>query len=184
MATITRAFGTPIILAASGFSPTAGTSITGTRTHLLTLTSLAANAYRQSEKADFGATPVDSWFVQGAFTPTSAPAAYGIVEVFIGYSSSATAANNNPGNLSGSDAAYTGYGGAATDADEMVYGELERIGSVMASADADTFVGDVGIVVPKQRYFCIVVRNSLSVALSATVTQMGVYLTPITTTIS
>lgn len=176
MSTIT--FGTtPIILANTTYSPTAGTTLTGTRTAQINLTSIAAAAYRQSDKFDFGATAPREWMCRAAFQPTSAPTAYGVVEVFIGFSDNATAANNNPGNLSGADSAYVGYGAAATDANEAI-AQLTYLGNVVVSADSDIMVGEVGIFTPVLRYGMIVVRNGMSVAFIANAVQMSVQLHP------
>jgi len=180
MTDILLASGTPIILGNSGdYSPTAGASLTGTRTHQLNLTGLVAGAYRQSAKFDMGATRAQRYFCRAAIEPASAPAAGGAVEVFLGLSDNATAANNNPGNLSGADAAYTGYGAAATDATECI-GQLTRIGQVIASADADIMVSTLGVFIPYLRYGMIVVRNGFSVNLGADAVEMSVQLFPIT----
>lgn len=171
--------GTPIILAdTTDHAPTAGSTLGGTRTDQIDLTSLAAGAYRQSAKVDFGLTRAREWICRAAFEPASAPAAGGAVEVFVGFSDSATAADSNPGNLSGSDGAYNGYGAASTDADECI-GQLVRIGQVVASADADIMVGEVGIFVPALRYGSIVVRNGLSVAFLGDAVEMSIHLIPI-----
>ena len=172
--------GTSIILANSGdHSPTSGQSLTGTRTDQLNLTSLAAGAYRQSTKFDFGATRAVNWFMRAAIEPVSAPAATSpVVEFFLGFSDSATAGVNNPGNLSGSDSAYTAYGAAATDADEQI-GQLVRVGRLVFSADDDVHVGEVGIFTPTLRYGMLVVRNGLAVALESDAVEMSVHLIPI-----
>lgn len=171
--------GTPIILAdTTDHNPTAGATLSGTRTDQIDLTSLAASDYRQSDKFDMGATRAREWMCRAAFEPTSAPTAGDIIEVFIGFSDSATAANSNPGNLSGSDAAYNAYGAADTDATEAI-GQLVRIGHVVVSADADIMVGEVGIFIPQLRYGMIVVRNGTSVAFAADAVEMSVHLIPI-----
>jgi hypothetical protein len=178
MTDILIASGTPIILAHTTHSPTSGTSLLGTRTDQLNLTSVASAAYRQSAKFDFGATRARQWYCRAAFEPTSAPAAYGAVEVYIGYSDNSSATVGNPGNLSGSDAAYTGYGAAATDANECI-GQLVYIGNVVVSADADIMVGEVGLFTPYMRYGIVVVRNGMSVAFIADAVEMSVQLWPV-----
>jgi hypothetical protein len=171
--------GTPIILADStDYNPTSGVSLLGTRTHQLDLTSVAAAAYRQSAKFDFGATRARNWYCRAAFEPTSAPTAGTAVEVFIGFSDNSSATVGNPGNLSGSDAAYTGYGAAATDANECI-GQLMYLGNVVVSADADIMVGEVGAFTPQMRYGIIVVRNGMNVAMIGDAVEMSVQLWPV-----
>lgn len=171
--------GTPIILAdATDHNPTAGASLVGTRTHQIDLTGLGINAYRQSVKFDFGASRARDWKCRAAFEPTSAPTAGGIVPVYLGLSDSATAANNNPANLSGADGAYVGYGAASADADESV-GQLIFIGHISVSADSDIMIGEVGIFTPWLRYGMIVVGNKTSVAFAADAIEMSVHLVPV-----
>jgi len=188
VATRVISFGTPIILADStDYNPTAGTGLTGTRTHQLDLGGIASGAYRQSAKFDFfagGSSCPEWWFCRAAIVPASAPTAGLSAEIFLAFSDDGTAANNNPGNLSGSDGAYTGYGGAAGDADEQIGGQFLRLGAVVFSADSDTHIGDIGRFPVLARYGIVVVRNSLNVALATSAAQMSVQLWPITETIS
>ena len=173
--------GTPIIFAGSDHSPTSGQALTGTKTSGadITLANLGAGAYRQSTKIDFGATRAVNWFMRASIEPVSAPAATSpVVEFFLGFSDSATAGVNNPGNLSGTDVAYTGYGPAASDADEMI-GQLVRVGQLVFSADDDVHVGAIGVFTPLLRYGMLVVRNSLAVALESDGVEMSVHLIPI-----
>ncbi len=179
MGNISVSNGTAIILANSGdHAPTAGLSLSGTRTDQIDLTSLAASDYRQSAKVDLGATRAREWMLRAAIEPVSAPTAGDVVEFFIGFSDSATAANNNPGNLSGSDAAWNGYGAADTDATEVV-GQLVRVGQLVFGADADVHIGEIGVFPALLRYGIVVVRNGLSVALDTDAIQMSVHLIPI-----
>jgi hypothetical protein len=171
--------GTPIILAnTADHNPTPGLSLLGGETHQFNMSSLGAGAYRQSVKFDMGATRAREWLCRAAFRPISAPTAGRQIEVFIGFSDSATAADSNPGNLSGSDADYNGYGAAATDADECI-GQLVRIGHVVVSADSDVMVGEVGIFSPSLRYGMIVVRNGMLVTFIGNGIQSSVHLIPI-----
>ena len=171
--------GTLIVLGdATDHNPTAGVAPTDADTDQIDLTSLAAGAYRQSAKFDFGATRAREWQMRAAIEPVSAPTAGGAVEFFLGFSNSATAANANPGNLSGSDAAWVGYGAAATDADEVV-GQLVRVGQLVFGADDDIQVGEVGVFTPWQRYGILVVRNGLSVALESDAVEMSIHLSPV-----
>ncbi len=184
MASITIGNGTIIVLGdATDHNPTAGVAPTDADTNQIDLTSLGAGAYRQSAKFDFGSSRAREWMMRAAIEPVSAPTAGEVVEFFLGFSNSATAANANPGNLSGSDAAWVGYGAAATDADEVV-GQLVRVGHLVFGADADVHVGEVGIFAPVLQYGILVVRNGLSVALDTDAIQMSVHLIPITETVA
>lgn len=156
-------------------SPTAGAGLVGTRTDQIDLTSLAAAAYRQSTKFDFTTPRANRWMVRGCFEWSVAPTAGGTVDVYIGFSDSATAANNNPGNLSGADGAWNGYGAAATDADEVV-AQLDYVGSCVVGNDADIQIAELGIIVPKQQYGNLVVRNNTDQAFIADAVEMSVHL--------
>lgn len=170
--------GTAIILADTTDHSPATKNNLGTRTDQIDLTSLASGSYRQSAKVDFGATRGVVWVADGAIEPVSAPTAGGEIELYIGWSASATAGQDNPGNLSGSDGAYVGYGAAATDATECI-NQLDRIGSFPMSADAAIQVGRFGVFLPKKRYGIIVVRNRLSVNLAGDAVEMSIRLAPL-----
>ena len=171
--------GTPIVWAdATDFLPTGG-AWSVTRTHQIDLTSIAANAYRQGAKADLGAaTWAQRWIPVISIEPVSAPAAYGSYELWFGCSDNATAANNNPANLSGSDGAWVGYGAAATDGDEVINAGSGLIyaGALGVSNDDDIFVGELKIIVPKFRYIIPLFRNSSSVATEGNAIQMSISL--------
>lgn len=181
MTNIVLGSGTPIVWAdTTDFNPTAGQAWVATRTHQIDLTSISAAAFRQGAKADLGAaTWAQRWMMVVSIEPVSAPAATGFYQFWLGWSDSATAANNNPGNLSGSDAAYNGYGAASTDADEVVNGgQIEYVGALGVSADDDVHVGIVGIVVPKLRYVSPLFRNSTSVSTESDAVEMCIALYP------
>ena len=173
--------GTQIVLAqTTDYSPSQGQPA---RTDELNLENLAVGSYRQSAKFDFTAN-VNQWYSVVAFVEWfTAPTAGGNVDFWIGYSSSVTAANDNPGNLSGSDAAYNGYGAAAADAAEAVL-QLDFIGSLVCTADVDIQHANLGWIRPRQRYGMIVAYNNSSIALAATdAADTAVVLTPLVTTI-
>lgn len=170
--------GTAIIVADStDHSPAAGSNL-GTRTDQIDLTSLAAGAYRQCTKLDFGATRAKWWEATAAIEWSSAPTAGGVIRLFIGWSHSATAGTGNPGNLSGADGAYVGYGAAATDADECIT-QLDFVGSFAVSNDADIQIGHLGLLLPVHRYGTIVIQNDSDAALIADAVEMSVRLSPV-----
>lgn len=153
----------------------------GARTDQIDLTSLADGAYRQSAKVDLGggsAAWAPLWEITAAIEPGGAPTLPADVKIFIGFSNSATAGQDNPANLSGADGAYVGYGAAASDADEAIE-QLKFVGSLPASADDDIFVGNLGIIEAPSRYAMIVVKNSLGAALEADAVECSIRLTPI-----
>ena len=173
--------GTAIVLAdATDYNPT---NSLGARTDQLDLTSLANGAYRQSAKVDFGATRAELWEATGMIEPGVAPTAQGPIELWIGWSASATPGTGNPGNLSGIDAAYVGYGAAATDADECI-NQLDYIGHIPMSADLVVQTGHFGYFTPKQRYGIVVVRNGCGQALEGDAVEMAIRLSPIIRSIS
>lgn len=167
---------------ATDFNPTSGVSLLGdddTAMVQLDLTGLAAGAYRQSAKFDFGKRWAEQWIMMAAIEPASAPTAAGTVAFRIGYSNNAAAGVNNVGNLSGVDAAYVGYGAAAGDATEVV-SQTVLIGTLTFGADADVQVGMIGTpFTPLMRYGSLVVWNNLSVALAADAVEMSVQLFPL-----
>ena len=97
---------------------------------------------------------------------------------FIGFSSSATAGNDNPGNLSGSDAAYNGYGAAAADATEASK-QLIYVGRLVTTADTDIQHAEIGEFMAELRYAMIAVHNDSGVSLAATdAIETAVIITP------
>lgn len=170
--------GTDIILAdTTDHSPAAGNNL-GTRTDQIDLTSLASGAYRQGDQVDFGATRASRWKVTGAFEFSVAPSAGGHITAYVGYSHSATAATGNPGNLSGSDGSYVGYGASASDADECVT-QLDYIGTFAVSNDADVQIGHLGWLTPEQRYGTIVIKNGTDQSFISDAVEMSIRLSPV-----
>lgn len=140
--------------------------------------------FRQSAKMDLGSVNLDLEYEMMAYIEWhSAPTAGGTVDFYLGWSADGTAGNNNPGGLSGADAAYNGYGAAAADAAEAVK-QLDYIGSLVATADATVQVASIGMFSPKARYCMLVVGNNSSVNLANTdAIETAVAITPITTQI-
>ena len=146
--------------AAGDFSPTTANDLrdatSGNRTTCqLSLASVADAAARQSAKVDLGAKWARAYMVRIALEYASGVAAGDITRLYWGASQSATAGNGNPGNLSGSDAGYTGYSSNLTDS---LY-HLQEIGAIRATAQATATiqVADVGIFSPTERYGMLVV---------------------------
>jgi len=142
---------------ATDFSPTAANSLeVGTPTDCqLDLTSVADGAARQSAKVDLGANRARYYAVRSVIEYASGVAAGDVTEFYWAPSGSATAGTGNPGNVSGSDAAYTGY--SSNLADSLFH--LQLIGSVRATAQVTTTVqvAEVGVFSPTERYGSLIV---------------------------
>jgi hypothetical protein len=116
--------------------------------------SVADGAARQSAKFDFGENRATKYAIRAALEFASGLAAGDTSYIYIGYSPSVTAANKNPGNLSGSDAAYTGY--SSNLADSLFHLELIGVIRQTAQVTATIQVAEAGIFYPRERYASIV----------------------------
>lgn len=135
-----------------------GTKITlGTNsdTYSMTMKNLGA-VYRQSAKIDFGATWAQMYNVILVTKFGAAPTAGLTMDMWIGFSDDATAANANWGGCTGSDAAYTGYSGGTAAVSVL---QLDRIGSLKLDANVGPQEGIVGSFVPRARYGYLVWGN-------------------------
>ena len=177
--------GTTLVFSNSGeYSPTGAGQPTGTDADI-DLGGLAISGVaRQSAKLDLGSANLDIEYEMMAYIEWhSAPTAGGTVDFYLGWSDNATAGSNNPGNLSGTDAVFQGYGADTASGTEALK-QLDYVGSLVATADADVQVASVGMFAPKARYVCLVVVNNSSVNLANTdAIETAVTITPITTQI-
>lgn len=170
--------GTIIVLADSTDHAPAAANNLGTRTDQIDLTSLAAGAARQSAKIDFGATRARKYNVIVAIEWATAPTAGETIDFYLAPSPSSTAANANPGGVSGSDSAYSGYSANLDDSLK----QLIFIGSLVATVQATTTVqiAQIGIFQPPERYATIVVDNSSAADnLVADAVEMSILISPI-----
>jgi hypothetical protein len=144
----------------------------------ITLASLANGAARQSAKLDLGANFSARYaaFLDCEFAVAPTPGER--VELWLGWSWTATAGDDNPGGLSGTDAAYK-----ATEEDEWKK-QLDFAGSLIATADASGIVQrqNVGVVEPKGRYVSALVVNKSGQAFHTTEANLRIVLVPITDT--
>lgn len=139
-----------------------------------TATSLANAAARECAKFDLGATqPAAGWTVSFETKGVSAPTAGLTSDIFWSSSSSATAATDNRGDASGTDAAYPASGTLAEKLKQLIY-----IGSLVHSSTTTAQKQDVGVLNPIQRYGSFIVRNASGVAYSGTATDHIITLTP------
>lgn len=174
--------GTVIVLAdTTDHSPSANNNL-GTRTNQIDLTSLGAAAARQSAKFNFTANRALLYRMTAAIEFATAPAAGETVDFYMAFSPSATAAVANPGGVSGSDSAYTGYSSNLADSLK----QLTYIGSMVLTVQATTTVqiAPIGVFSPPHRYATlVVVNNSAADAFVADAVEMSVLIEPIDTQI-
>lgn len=173
-----RTVGTAIVLAdTTDYSPATANNL-GTRTDQIDLTSVSNAAARQSAKVDFGANRAELWNLACAMEIAATPTAGNTIDFYLAPSNSGTAANNNPGGISGSDAAYTGYSSnLSASLKQLMY-----IGSMVTTAQATGTVQvcmSVGVFAPPERYGTVVVVNNSGAALHSDAVEMSVVLTPI-----
>jgi hypothetical protein len=136
-----------------------GTPITlGTNSNTAVLTMKNKGAvYAQSAKFDFGANFAGDWYADLLTKFGSAPTANLYVDLWIGYSGSATAGTDNWGGCTGADGAYSGYSGG-TAAQSLL--QLDYLGRMPLDANT-TQQGRVGpAFTPKNRYGYVVWYNA------------------------
>jgi hypothetical protein len=143
----------------------------------MTPTSLANGSSYQGAKLDLGATRAYEYDVFLDVELAATPTAGNTIDVFWGPSSSATAATDNPGGMSGTDASYTGYSSNA-DASNP---QLQYVGSHVCTAQATATVQKsfVGRFSPAQRYGSPMVRNGAGSAFHSTITNFQIRLVPV-----
>jgi hypothetical protein len=143
----------------------------------IAMASVANGAARQSVKLDLGATRAELYAVKAAFELAATPTAGATIDLYWAPSSSATAATDNPGNVSGADGAYAGYSSNLTAALK----QLQFIGSFVCTAQATGTVqkGFVGRFSPPNRYGSLVVVNNSGAAIHSSDANCEVVFTPI-----
>lgn len=178
MANYTVAMGSMIIWADNAdFNPAGASDLGTTETYQLDLTSLASGSARQGAKGDLGATRPAQY---AAFlrweSGGSAPVAGGTIDVYWAASISGTAANDNPGGASGSDAAWPSDGEEDEWAKQLIY-----IGALVVTADANAvMVQCINLLFcPPTRYGSPVIDNNSSQAAAADAVEMAFYLVEI-----
>lgn len=161
---------------AGDFSPAAANDLRqGSETDAeLELISLADDAARQSDKVDLTASRGPLFSVMAAIECAATPTAGATVDFYWAPSPDSVAANANPGGVSGSDAAYTGYSSNLDDSLQA----LQFIGSMIVTADATTTVqvGFIGSFMPTERYGTLIVVNRSGAALHSDDVEMHVIL--------
>lgn len=155
----------------------------GTRTDQINMEGLTDAQARESDQLDFTANLDLEYVVGVSMEFATAPASGTTLDLYMGWSNSGTAATNNPGGLTGSDADYTGTAGDSLD-DSLK--QLDYLGSMVLTADATTTVQidtAVATFTPRARYGILVVHNNSGVTTHSDAVEMAVRLTPLVTQI-
>lgn len=127
--------------------------------YALSFGGIAAADGQQGAKADLGATRANRYLIRLTVDPNVPPTAGLSVDVYWAGSPNATEASENPGGVTGSDAAYT---------DTDLLKQLEFIGSLILDNTTSDQTQDVGILTPKHRYGSPVVYSNSDQAMNAT----------------
>lgn len=178
---IYRRVGTQICFAdhTTDFSPTTANDLTqGTPSEVqIDLTSVADGAARQSNKVDLGEQRAPAYSVVAAFEIAATPTAGDYIELYWAPSPDPTAANGNPGGVSGSDAAYAGYSSNLAASVK----QLDYIGNFICTAQATgtVQVAKVATFSPSERYGTLVVKNESGAALHSDAVEMHIVFNPI-----
>jgi hypothetical protein len=143
----------------------------------LDLTSLADGAARQSTKADLGEHRARAYTVRAAFELAATPVAGDVIELYWAPSQHATAANGNPGGVSGADSAYAGY--SANLAASVLQLQLIGIFVCTTQATATVQVAECGMFVPTERYGSLVVKNESAAAFHSDAVESHVVFDPV-----
>lgn len=143
----------------------------------ITMTSVANGAARQSVKCDFGALRPRRYWLKAQVEMAATPTAGTTIGLYMGWSNSATAGTDNPTELSGTDAAYTGQSSNLSAS----LPQLAFLGDAVLSALATATVQhiDVGIVEAPMRYGSLVVMNNSGAAFHSSATNISFRFIPI-----
>lgn len=142
----------------------------------ITLASLANGSARQSVKLDLGSTRAQIYAVKADFEIAATPTAGNTIDLYWAPSTSSTAGTDNPGSISGTDAAYSGYSSnLAASLKQLVF-----IGSFVCTAQATSTVQKafVAMFVPPARYGSLVVYNQSGAALHSSNTNINITFMP------
>jgi len=144
----------------------------------ITLASLASGSYRQSTKVDFGASFAQRWLVELDVELAATPTDGNFIDVWANPSSSATAATDNKGGCSGSDAAYSGYSSNASAS----VNQLDPIGSHRCTVQATNTVQKSVLArewTPRNRYCSFVLLNGAGSAVHSSDANCVLRFTPL-----
>lgn len=144
----------------------------------ITLASLTSDSARQSAKLDLGTTRAPIFGVKADIEIGATPTAGNTIDLYWAPSSSGTAATDNPGNVSGSDAVYSGY--ASNNINASVR-QLFFIGSFVCTSQATPIVQKafVGMFTPPTRYGSLVVHNRSGASIHSADTNTNIIFMPV-----
>ena len=178
--------GTGFVWANSDYAPTNGAhndwGIAYSATYDVDFIGLTTGQARMSIKADLGATRARQIAVWASIEMETDPAAGNTIDLYWCPSINSVAAEGNPGQVSGSDADYTGPTGG-TLAEGLA--ELQFIGSMPMGVynfptDSSIHHGYVGRFSPAARYGCLILHNNTADTMEATdAIEHGVLFQPI-----
>jgi hypothetical protein len=126
----------------------------------MTLKTLAAGQYWQATKLDIGPNLPQLLKIEVAAQMNAPPSANDAILVYIGWADAVTAGTGNPANLTGLDAAWTGY----ASGDGAVH-QLQQIGSLPLDVSTAAQMNQAGVVIPSSQYPIVVVKNASAVAI-------------------
>ena len=147
----------------------------------LDMTSVADTAARESAKVDLGVGRADRYSVMVSMEFAATPAVGELVELYWAPSPILTAANGNPMNIDGVDAAApSGIGTLA----ELV-AVCQFIGNFVCTNDPTTAVqtGYIGSFSPSERYGILIVKNESGAAFHSDAVETHIVFNPIITQI-
>lgn len=146
-------------------------------TAAITMTSVANNAARQSAKCDFGASRARRYLFIAEVEMEATPTAGAVIEFHMGWSNSATAGTDNPGGMSGTDSAYSGY---SSNLDASVR-QLSYLGDLICTAQATATVqrAIIGIIEARLQYGSLSVYNKSGAAFHSSATNVAFRFIPI-----
>lgn len=141
------------------------------------LTSLVDTAGRESAKVDLGVARAARYSVMASFEFAATPVTGEVVELYWAPSPDATAANGNPMNIDGVDAAAPS--GIGTLAELIKVCQL--IGVFVCTNDPTAAVqtGYIGIFSPAERYGILIVKNESGAAFFTDVVESHIVFNPI-----
>jgi hypothetical protein len=144
----------------------------------ITLASLASNSARQSAKLDLGSSRAPIFGVKADVEIGATPTAGNTIDLYWAPSTSGTASIDNPGNISGSDAVYSGYASNNIDASLR---QLFFIGSFVCTSQSTPVVQKafVGMFTSPSRYGSLVVYNRSGAAIHSSDSNTNIVFMPV-----
>lgn len=164
---------------AGDFSPAAKTTLeAGGHTDVqLSLASVADGAGRESAQVDLGATRAERYSVMAAFEFAATPVSGDAVELYWAPSPNSTAANGNPMQIDGVDAAAPS--GIGTLAELVLACILIGVFPCTDDATANVQVAHVGVFSPPERYGILIVKNESGAAFHSDDVECHIVFNPV-----